>query len=723
MTENEIKGAPIIYLDMDGVLADFDEAYHRKFGQAPAPTAKEDPYIQQLRGSDFFATLNKLPDADKVVSLAKKFGNGKYSICSSPLRDDIKNTSHWKAVWLKKHYGSSPPEHMVFTGKKDSYAVRGDQWNVLIDDKPRNIDAWNTRGGKGILYNGYTDSIEYLESELKKIFTNDKAEVNEDSDDSKKNEFKEMFGNFLPIAIEVLHLKSLPEFHFEAFLDHPHQPTFGMYVNGENKLYVGLSGRHPNDILRTIAHELTHYKQDTEHKLDDNSGRTGSPEENEANSVAGVIMRIFNKKYPHYLKSKPVMESETDESLKGIAAAGLLGLGMLGGPKDVASGNLPQDLQKAQQQHRVQMAKKPMAKTAVAKPAAAKPLPAKATPLLKVAKANGITGVELAQFLAQMEHESLDFKKMKEIGKSTYFNKYDNKLGNKFKGDGAQFRGRGFIQLTGRGNYTQASRDIFGDDRLVKKPDLAAQPDIAARIAVWYWTDRVKPLVKDFSDTTRVTKIINGGLNGLQDRENNFRDYMASLGLMEKWSMKYKKSINCANPKGFSQRAHCQGRKKTEDVEQDPGQPIPFPAGTTSIDVSDPYDWYKLGMVISDLDDANPKAFGKGGPSTVIAFGSEDEEHRLLPHLKRLGLKLQDIDKPSDTEKIVPAKAVLDKFEENFADGRNPQDKGDSGRHGIKKGISIAQLKKIRSSDSASPRKKQLAHWQINMRQGRSKKG
>jgi hypothetical protein len=58
---------------------------------------------------------------------------------------------------------------------------------------------------------------------------------------------------------------------------------------------------------------------------------------------------------------------------------------------------------------------------------------------------------------------------------------------------------------------------------------------------------------------------------------------------------------------------------------------------------------------------------------------------------------------------------------ENFADGRNPQDKGDSARHGIRKGMTIAQLKKIRSSDSASPRKKQLAHWQINMRQGRKK--
>lgn len=58
---------------------------------------------------------------------------------------------------------------------------------------------------------------------------------------------------------------------------------------------------------------------------------------------------------------------------------------------------------------------------------------------------------------------------------------------------------------------------------------------------------------------------------------------------------------------------------------------------------------------------------------------------------------------------------------ENFADGRNPQDKGDSARHGIPKGATIAQLKKIRSSDSASPRKKQLAHWQINMRQGKKK--
>ena len=60
------------------------------------------------------------------------------------------------------------------------------------------------------------------------------------------------------------------------------------------------------------------------------------------------------------------------------------------------------------------------------------------------------------------------------------------------------------------------------------------------------------------------------------------------------------------------------------------------------------------------------------------------------------------------------------KVSENFQDSRNPQDKGDMARHGLK-GKSITQLKKVRSSDSASPREKQLAHWRINMSLGKKK--
>ena len=81
------------------------------------------------------------------------------------------------------------------------------------------------------------------------------------------------------------------------------------------------------------------------------------------------------------------------------------------------------------------------------------------------------------------------------------------------------------------------------------------------------------------------------------------------------------------------------------------GQLIPFPAGTTKVHVSDVYDWYKLGQVISDLDDADPTKFGQGAPQSIIAFGSEEEESKLMPLLKRLGLKIDDID-PEGTDEI-----------------------------------------------------------------------
>lgn len=98
-------------------------------------------------------------------------------------------------------------------------------------------------------------------------------------------------------------------------------------------------------------------------------------------------------------------------------------------------------------------------------------------------------------------------------------------------------------------------------------------------------------------------------------------------------------------------------------------QLIPFPQGTTMVQVSDVYDWYKLGMVISDLDDADPKIFGKGAPHTVIAFGSEEEEHKMLPLLKRLGLKLYDIDRPEDVQTAFRASDAINGLEEAISIG------------------------------------------------------
>ena len=118
--------------------------------------------------------------------------------------------------------------------------------------------------------------------------------------------FVDMFKKFLPLAMKILNIDRLPKMNFETEIQSGGQPSFGMYVNDEKTLHVAIINRHPVDILRTVAHELVHYKQDISNKLNDNSGETGSPEENQAHEIAGVIMRHFNKQYPEFLKSQPI---------------------------------------------------------------------------------------------------------------------------------------------------------------------------------------------------------------------------------------------------------------------------------------------------------------------------------------------------------------------------------------------------------------------------------
>ena len=126
--------------------------------------------------------------------------------------------------------------------------------------------------------------------------------------ESVQNKFIDMLGNMLAIAMDQLKLDHLPPIKLHKHLDaHDGQATFGRYVNNENTIHLGLIGRHPVDIFRTLAHELVHYKQSLDNKLDAKSGDTGSPEENEAHAEAGIIMRRFNKKYPEAINSEPLL--------------------------------------------------------------------------------------------------------------------------------------------------------------------------------------------------------------------------------------------------------------------------------------------------------------------------------------------------------------------------------------------------------------------------------
>ncbi|MGB6215696.1 MULTISPECIES: glycoside hydrolase family 19 protein [Pseudomonas] len=130
-----------------------------------------------------------------------------------------------------------------------------------------------------------------------------------------------------------------------------------------------------------------------------------------------------------------------------------------------------------------------------------------------------------AAFLAQVGHESGQLHYVRELGSDQYLNKYDTgtlaaRLGNTpaLDGDGQKYRGRGLIQITGRDNYLQCSLGLFGDDRLVFVPQLLEQPQWAAESAAWFWEQNGLNELADRDQFNSITRRINGGLNGLQDR-------------------------------------------------------------------------------------------------------------------------------------------------------------------------------------------------------------
>jgi len=144
--------------------------------------------------------------------------------------------------------------------------------------------------------------------------------------------------------------------------------------------------------------------------------------------------------------------------------------------------------------------------------------------LKREAQRQRIKGKELAAFLAQCSHESGGGRHMSEIwGPTPAQRSYQGRMGNKRPGDGYRYRGRGFIQLTGRDNYRQAGRELGLP--LEQNPDIVERPDIAAKTSVWYWKKNVQPRISNWDDVASITRIVNGGYNGLDDREARYAAY------------------------------------------------------------------------------------------------------------------------------------------------------------------------------------------------------
>jgi putative chitinase len=189
--------------------------------------------------------------------------------------------------------------------------------------------------------------------------------------------------------------------------------------------------------------------------------------------------------------------------------------------------------------------------------------------LVEILPRFGINTVpRVAAFIAQCAHESREFTVLQEnlnynaegllrifpryfqnVNPADYARQpqriaslvYGNRMGNgaEQSGDGWRYRGRGVIQLTGKNNYVACSQDLFGDMRLVENPDqVSTDRAVALMTACWFWKRNNINALADRSDILGMTRRINGGTIGLDDRVRHYEHALAVLSASSQQSQK-----------------------------------------------------------------------------------------------------------------------------------------------------------------------------------------
>ena len=178
--EQQPRGRPEIFLDMDGVLADFFSEYAKlagvpadvKSGRADyrnIPAELREPVIAQMRGTDFFYRLPKFASADRLVNMVVQVF-GYYNICSSPLRGDHQNSEAMKRAWIAENLDPQPAK-IIITPRKGKYAKQQDGTpNILVDDRNTVLTEWEQSGGIGIKYQADENGLDTVARGLRRAF-------------------------------------------------------------------------------------------------------------------------------------------------------------------------------------------------------------------------------------------------------------------------------------------------------------------------------------------------------------------------------------------------------------------------------------------------------------------------------------------------------------------------------------------------------------------------
>lgn len=159
----------IVYVDMDGVLADLFNHVAVIHDVDHYNEMTDDDWEKFFKSTDAYHLFRDLPmfsNANELLEMVKSMA-GSYRILSSPLNYDVDGSIKGKREWLSKHI-SIPAEEVIFERQKQKYAKSDGMINILIDDFRKNINSWNEAGGIGIKYQADENTLEELKSHLEK---------------------------------------------------------------------------------------------------------------------------------------------------------------------------------------------------------------------------------------------------------------------------------------------------------------------------------------------------------------------------------------------------------------------------------------------------------------------------------------------------------------------------------------------------------------------------
>jgi pterin-4a-carbinolamine dehydratase len=564
--------------------------------------------------------------------------------------------------------------------------------------------------------------------------------------------------DFLPLAVKHLELKKLPKIKLLDEVETDHMPSFGKFSNDDRTIHLGIKNRHPNDILRTLAHELTHYAQGVNDQLDADSGATGSPEEDQANAEAGVIMREFNQQFPQYMELKPIMlEKWSKKYKKSINCSNPKGFSQkahcAGRKKN--TNEAEENLNENQEKYIIYLNDKPVSTYPTNREAEYQAkMVAQKFPTAKIdikKEVCTLSPVQLAENLRDW------FKKDKWVRMDTKGNikgpcarepgegkpkclpqAKAHALGKKGRAAAAQKKRREDPDPDRRGPAKNVATKVREQATRRDPKDLTAPTDQELDklhhkfIPTWSMLDHdLLATAYDFQDDDTALSYV----NQLDDIEQSM-DHNAVI-TMDNARVSIK--VRTGDIDGLSRLDFEFAIRANDLAKQLQADQLPHATNDINEQQFDENCWKGYHK------EGNKKMFGKTVPNCVknenvlegIPFDQCPQCGGEIVHESMLNEK-QDAcyHKVKSRYKVWPsayASGALvqcrkkgaanwgnksESVKENFADGKNPQDKGDSQRHGIPKGATMAQLEK---AAKAPGRKGQLARWQINMRRGKKK--